>query len=87
MTDLDFIGHIGYAFIFIGMLFLASQSIWGWAFRFVGEIIWVGLGVALGLTSIWAWGFLFMCIDSMAFVNWWFKRLPEIDDDDKDQQR
>jgi hypothetical protein len=47
----------------------------------------VGLGVALGLTSIWAWGFLFMCIDSMAFVNWWFKRLPEIDDDDKDQQR
>lgn len=89
MSDIDLWGHVGYAFIFLGTVFIAAKSLWGWAFRFVGELIWVGLGVALGLTSIWCWGVLFMCIDSMAFVNWWFKRLPpdRSDYDDKDQQR
>ena len=87
MTDLDLIGHIGYAFIFLGMIFLATKSIWGWLLRFVGESIWVGLGFAMSMTSIWYWGILFMLIDSMAFVNWWFKRIPvdRLDDDDQDK--
>jgi hypothetical protein len=42
----------------------------GWIWRFQGELIWVILGVYLGLTSIWMWGTLFLIMDVIGYYKW-----------------
>lgn len=59
----DAVGHAGYAFLAVGMWMLSGGRRGGWLFRFVGESIWVGVGVWLELSSIWSWGVVFMLID------------------------
>lgn len=68
--NIDLIGHIFYAFIFIGNKGLASQKLHGWVFRFIGEFGWVGIGLALDLSSIWFWGIIFSLTDLYGFYNW-----------------
>lgn len=79
MTDADLWGHAGYISIFLGMLLLTRRNVWGWAFRFLGELIWVGVGAALGMTSIWLWGVIFMGIDAWGFGTWWRDRYADQD--------
>lgn len=70
MNNLDLFGHIGYFFILLGLLFLARQNRLGWFLRLIGEVIWVALGVKMGMTSIWLWGLIFMSIDVYAYFKW-----------------
>lgn len=70
MTKVDFFGHWFYFFLFIGMLLLQSKDYRGWAFRFAGEVGWIGIGFMLGMSSVWAWGFVFMAVDVLGYFKW-----------------
>lgn len=70
MTTIDFIGHVGYALLVVGMILVARKKTMGWLFRLTGEFIWAGLGLKLGLTSIWFWGVIFIMIDILAYCHW-----------------
>jgi len=67
---IDFIGHIGYASFFAGMILLGRTNELGWLFRVLGGIIWISVGFAIGLTSIWAWGFAFLLVDIRSYFRW-----------------
>ena len=62
MTE-NFWGHIGYIAIAVGMFQIARGSISGWGVRLIGEVIWIGIGVSLGMSSVWIWGLVFVGID------------------------
>jgi nicotinamide riboside transporter PnuC len=66
----DLWGHIGYIAIVLGMIGLVRKKIWGWAARFIGEVIWLGIGISIGYTSIIFWGTLFLAIDGYGFYQW-----------------
>jgi hypothetical protein len=68
--SLDVWGHMGYVLIASGMAFLAAKNRLGWVLRFLGESIWIGVGVALGMSSIWFWGFVFLLIDLNGYWRW-----------------
>ena len=63
-------GHAGYLLIFAGMFLLGRKAKLGWVSRFLGDGIWCGVGMVLGMTSIWLWGLLFMFNDVMSFRRW-----------------
>lgn len=64
------LGHLGYVFSIIGMILLSLNKRLGWAFRFIGEAIWISVGVLLDMDSIYIWGGIFMCIDLLGLVMW-----------------
>ena len=70
MSKIDWFGHWFYFFLFIGMLLLQAKDYRGWAFRFAGEIGWIGIGFYLGMSSIWLWGFAFMAVDVLGYFKW-----------------
>ena len=70
MSKVDFFGHAFYFFLFLGMLLLQAKDYRGWAFRFAGELGWIGIGFYLGMSSIWAWGFAFMAVDVLGYFKW-----------------
>lgn len=71
MTPLDIWGHAGYVSLFIGSQLLARHNKWGWIARLVGELIWVVIGLMIGLTSIWMWGIFFIFFnDVYGFWKW-----------------
>lgn len=59
----DAVGHMGYAFVFAGMMLLANEYKIGWIFRVIGDIVWVTVGFMTGMTSLWTWGLAFVLID------------------------
>lgn len=67
---LDALGHLGYVCIAVGLVLLALRIRQGFLARFAGEIIWTGIGLDLGMTSIWAWGFVFCAIDLYGWFSW-----------------
>ena len=73
MVDLflaDVVGHIGYAFIALGIMALSKKKKWGWISRFIGEALWIGIGFYVGMSSMWAWGFVFLVIDGYGYYKW-----------------
>jgi hypothetical protein len=52
------------------MYLLSQHERFGWVCRFLGELIWVAIGIYLGMTSIWIWGFIFMLIDLRGYMNY-----------------
>lgn len=74
MTTPDLFGHLFYAFLFVGMILLAKQSAWGWIFRFVGELGWFFVGIALGLTSVIFWDFVFLLCEVYGYLQWRTKK-------------
>ena len=66
----DVLGHIGYFSIAVGMYLVTLKNLWGFAFRFVGEVIWLVIGLLLGMSSLLIWGVIFMGIDIYGFVKW-----------------
>ena len=70
LTQPDFFGHWGYAFIALGMLYLSFNDRVGWLFRFFGEALWVVVGFWTGMTSIWMWGLLFLVLDWNGYRSW-----------------
>lgn len=67
---IDLLGHVFYLCLFLGMYLLAKKKKVGWFFRFVGELGWTSLGLALGLSSIVIWGIIFMVIDAFGYYHW-----------------
>jgi hypothetical protein len=67
---IDVIGHIGYVFIAAGILGLGLKHKWGWIARFIGEMIWVGIGIHMGMSSIWFWGSIFLVMDVCGYIVW-----------------
>ena len=70
MTKVDFFGHWFYFFLFVGMLLLQAKDYRGWAFRFAGELGWIGIGFVMGMSSIWLWGFAFLAVDVLGYFKW-----------------
>lgn len=64
------VGHIGYIFIVMGMLLLAEQNTYGWAFRAIGEVLWLVVGIRMRLSSIWFWALVFIGLDIYGFTSW-----------------
>ena len=63
MSSADRVGHIANVLLAGGMLALAlDQELVGWGVRLAGELIWVWIGLRVGLSSIWTWGVLFALI-------------------------
>ncbi len=73
---IDAVGHVGYMILVTGLLLVGRNITIGWFIRFIGEMIWVGIGLVMGMTSIWIWGLVFAAID---FYTWrkWNARLRE----------
>jgi len=67
---IDLIGHLGYIILVAGLLMVGRNLTVGWFVRFIGEMIWVVLGFAMGMTSIWAWGLVFAGIDFYTWRKW-----------------
>jgi hypothetical protein len=70
MNKVDFFGHWFYASLFLGMLLLSAKDYRGWAFRFAGEVGWIGIGLVIGMSSIVIWGFAFMAVDVWGYLAW-----------------
>lgn len=66
----DLLGHVGYASLTWGMILIARKNIWGWLFRAGGEILWIVIGLMLGLSSAWMWGTIFLFIEAYGFLKW-----------------
>ena len=50
------------------MYLIACGRTSGWVMRFVGEFIWLAIGIAMDMSSMYLWGAAFMAIDAMGFV-------------------
>ena len=60
---LDLLGHLGYFCLALGLWKIANDDGSGWAFRLLGEAVWVGISLQIGLWSGVIWGGLFMFVD------------------------
>lgn len=49
---IDMIGWIGTIFYIIGILLIARKNIKGWYFALVGNLIYIGIGILIPMTSI-----------------------------------
>ena len=67
---LDILGHVAYSSLAFGMFLLARKNLWGWVFRFIGEVGWLWIGVQMGMSSIWTWGLLFLAMEVYGFWSW-----------------
>ena len=85
MSKVDFFGHWFYFFLFIGMLLLQSKDYRGWAFRFAGEVGWIGIGLVIGMSSVWLWGFAFLVVDVLGYFKWQ-KEQEELADFEREQE-
>ena len=63
-------GHIGYLFCILGMILIAKKYRIGWLLRIIGQLIWIVVGLTLGLNSIYIWGSIFLLIDFLGFRAW-----------------
>lgn len=67
---LDKFGHLGYILIFGGQFLLAEKLKWGWCARFLGELIWLFIGVKMKMSSIWLWGAVGLLFETYGFIRW-----------------
>jgi nicotinamide mononucleotide transporter len=70
VTLIDLLAHLAYLTIFIGTRMLAYQRIRGWPVRIVGDLAFIPLGFALGLTSTIVWGSVFLTLDVIGWRAW-----------------
>lgn len=63
MTTIDLLGHLGYVLLFFGQLGVARKNSLGWLGRLGGELVWLVIGIYLGLSSIILWGSIFLMVD------------------------
>jgi len=70
ITIPDFIGHISYIIILAGTMFLHQKNKIGWGLRLIGDIGWVGVGFATGLTSAILWSSVFAVMEIRGYLSW-----------------
>jgi hypothetical protein len=52
------------------MILIANDDKDGWKYRIVGEILWVYVGIKIGMSSIWFWGLIFITADLYGLYKW-----------------
>ena len=67
---IDLLGHIAYATITLGLLWLGQQKARGWIMKAMGDAGWAVLGIALGMSSIFVWASLFVVFDLIGWQKW-----------------
>ena len=67
---LDILGFLSYAFVLLGLYLIGKKKRIGWGFKFVGDTLWVILGLSLGLYSIWLTELVFGFLDIKYFIQW-----------------
>ena len=67
---IDLLGHVGYLLLLAGTIMVARRIPAGWALRMSGNLLWIVLGFALGLTSVILWGAVFTIIEFRSFRRW-----------------
>lgn len=76
---IDLIGHVGYACLCGGTWALARGHRVGWIARLAGEVIWMLLGIALGMSSVILWGMVGTGVDGYGLIRNW-KRQAKLDE-------
>lgn len=64
-------GHAGYTALLLGQLLLSRHILWGWPLRFLGEFIWLVVGIKLNFSSIWFWSPVFLGVELYGLYAWW----------------
>lgn len=64
---IDLLGHVAYSLTTLGLFLIGKKKSIGWIFRIVGDLIWVGLGIQLVMSSIIIWEVVFI---SQALFFW-----------------
>lgn len=67
---IDIAGHLGYALVMVGVFLLSRHQVLGWLFRCAGEVVWLVVGVYMGMSSIVVWGVVFVLMDLYGFWSW-----------------
>jgi hypothetical protein len=67
---LDLLGHFGYASIMFGMILLTYRHASGWIMKAAGDAAWLGIGFALGMSSIILWCLIFLGLDIIGWRKW-----------------
>jgi len=70
MDVIDIAGHFGYFLIFIGLVMISMKERIGWIFRLLGELLWVAIGISIGMSALWVWGLVFIIVDLVAWKVW-----------------
>ena len=68
MTTEDILGHVAYALLVVGNWMIGNKQIWGFSFYLVANLMWLGIGWKIGMTSIWLWEIVFL---GLAIRNIW----------------
>jgi hypothetical protein len=74
MIPADIAGHIAYVFILLGIYLIGRGKKIGMLSQLVGCLIWVGAGIALGLSSVIIWNIVISLVCIHSYRNW--KRGP-----------
>ncbi len=63
---LDLLGHAAYVLLMLGTILVAKvpRCRRGWALRMSGTATWMGIGVAMAMSSIYLWSLVFLAIDA-----------------------
>lgn len=67
---IDLLGHFAYALIIAGTFFIGKKKAIGWLLKITGDLIWLSIGIAIGLSSVWFWETIFI-IQSGYFLRQW----------------
>jgi hypothetical protein len=70
MTNPDIAGHIAYIFIVLGIYLIGRRKRIGLLSQAVGCVIWVGVGIALELSSAIIWNIVIGLVSVHAYLNW-----------------
>lgn len=63
MSCIDLVGHVAYVLSIYGTVLIGRGSRSGWGFRIACDVLWIGLGVVIGLSSIIVWSVVFAAAD------------------------
>jgi hypothetical protein len=74
MIPADIAGHIAYVFIMLGIYLIGRGKRIGMLSQLLGCLIWVGAGIALGLSSVIIWNIVIGLVCIHSYRNW--KRDP-----------
>lgn len=67
---IDFLGHIGYIIVVLGVWQITRQKRIGWVIHGFGSLFWMGLGLLMGMSSIFLWSIVFLVLDVVGFYRW-----------------
>ena len=67
---LDLFGYFGYGSIFLGQYLLTKKIAHGWILRIIGDLIWLSIGIQMGMSSIVVGSVVGILIDTIGAFRW-----------------